>query len=131
MLAGALGPADSPSRFLLAFLRSFFSFLDLSRNENVGFRALILGGVSCNVGGGGDEGGVIVLEPMSSSCDSAEKMVLFFREGEEDKAATLVSRMARSRLSSASSVAVFSLLVTEENNGAFQASLRRWRFGGR
>lgn len=80
-------------------------------NENVGFRAFTLGGVSWSVGGG-DEGGVMVLEPpMSSSCDSAEKMVLFFREGDEERAATLVSRMARSRLSSRSTgfVAVFSL----------------------
>ena len=87
-----------------------FSFFDLSRKEKVGLRALTLGGVICSCAvGGGEEGGVMVDVP-SSSCDSSENMVLFFREGEDDSAATEVSRMARSRLSSSSmNTDVFSL----------------------
>src|ERR1700742_4336988 len=61
VLAGSLVPLDSSSRFRFALFGSFLSLLDLLRKENVGFRALMLGGVSCN-SGGGEEGGVMVLE---------------------------------------------------------------------
>ena len=104
--------ADNASCFLFSdcCCGFCFSFFCLSRNEKVGFRGLTCGGVSWRTGGG-DDGGVIVLVP-SSSCDSREKMVLFLRDGEEDSAATLVSRMARSRLSSISNTikVEFSLL---------------------
>ena len=110
--SGVLSRSVDASGVYLRF-RGFclaFSVFDLSRKEKVGLRALTLGGVICSCAvDGGEEGGVMVDVP-SSSCDSSEKMVLFFREGEDDSAATEVSRMARSRLSSSSiNIDVFSL----------------------
>lgn len=93
-----------------------FSFLDLSRKEKVGLRGLPLGGVSCKADSNtGEDGGVMVLDA-SSVCDSPENTVEFLREGDDDIAATLVSRMARSRLSSTSTM--FSWLAAGSDDSA-------------
>ena len=73
----------------------------------------------------------MVLVP-SSSNDSSEKTVLFFRDGDDESAATLVSRIARSRLSSRSIGTVAFSLLEGCIEGAFVPSLSsRRRFGGR
>ena len=124
------------SCFLFNMFCFVLSFLFLSRNENVGLRGLMFGGVICNCATGGGEDGGVMVEVLSSSCDSSEKIVLFLRDGEDDRAATEVSRMARSRLSSQSSKfeVVFSLFRWNDEEDSPCSSLAfssRMRFGGR